>query len=173
MGAPPLRYPDRVDWHCEENDGAMVLEASHDGYHRRYELVHYRRLQLSADGLRLDGCDRLDGQRTKVRLRADLPFAIHFHLSPSASCALGSGANEAIITLADGQRWRFTAQGGVLFVEESAYFAESAGPRSAQQIVLRGGTGGETEVNWVAAYLADEATTKEEMAGQVTAGEET
>ena len=170
MGAPPLRYPDRVDWHCEDGDGAMVLEASHDGYHRRYELVHYRRLQLSADGLRLDGCDRLDGQRTKVRLRADMPFAIHFHLLPSASCALGSGVNEAIVTLADGARWRFTAQGAVLYIEESAYFAESAGPRPAQQIVLRGATGGETEVNWVAEYVANEETTKEETAEQETRG---
>ena len=79
MGAPPLRYPDRVDWRCEEVEGAEVLEASHDGYHRRYELVHYRRLQLSADGLRLEGCDRLDGQGNKMRLRTDMPFAIHFH----------------------------------------------------------------------------------------------
>ena len=168
MGAPPLRYPDRADWRCEEADGAMVLEASHDGYLRRYGLVHYRRLHLSADGLRLEGCDRLDGQGTKVRLRADMPFAIHFHLLPSASCALGPGVNEAITTLADGARWRFTAQGAVLYIEESAYFAESAGPRPAQQIVLRGATAGETEVNWVAAYMPSEETAREETAKDVT-----
>jgi uncharacterized heparinase superfamily protein len=169
MGAPPLRYPDRVDWRCEEADGAQALEASHDGYHRRYELVHYRRLQLSADGLRLEGCDRLDGQGNKVRLRADMPFAIHFHLLPSASCALGRGVNEAIVTLADGQRWRFTAQGAVLSIEESAYFAESAGPRPAQQIVLRGATAGETEVNWVAAYMTEADPAREETAKDETA----
>jgi uncharacterized heparinase superfamily protein len=162
MGAPPLRYPDRVDWRCEEADGGKVLEASHDGYHRRYDLVHYRHLHLSADGLRFEGCDRLDGQGNKVRLRADMPFAIHFHLLPSASCALGRGVNEAIVTLADGQHWRFTAQGAVLSLEESAYFAESAGPRPAQQIVLRGATAGETEVNWVAAYMAEDDPAREE-----------
>ncbi len=158
MGAPPIRYPDRVDWQTHEVEGAAVVEASHDGYHRRYELIHSRRLQLAADGLRLEGRDRIDGLSTKIRLRTDLPFAIHFHLLPGVSCALGAAPNEAIITLADGQRWVFTAQGAAVSIEESAYFAESAGPRGASQIVLRGVTYGETEVNWVAAFMAEEKT---------------
>ena len=52
----------------------------------------------------------------------------------------------------------FTAQGAAVSIEESAYFAESAGPRGASQIVLRGVTYGETEVNWVAAFMAEEKT---------------
>ena len=156
MGAPPIRYPDRVDWRTEESEGAAVLEASHDGYRRRYELIHTRRLQLSADGMRLEGRDRLDGLSTKIRLRTDLPFAIHFHLLPGSSCGLGTAPNEAIITLADGQRWRFSAQGAALVIDESAYFAESAGPRRALQIVLRGVSFGETEVNWVAERMVEE-----------------
>ena len=156
MGAAPIRYPDRVDWRTEEAEGAAVLEASHDGYRRRYELIHSRRLQLSADGAQLAGRDRLDGLSTKVRLRNDLPFAIHFHLLPGTSCGLGAAPNEAIITLADGQRWRFSARGASLAVDESAYFAESAGPRRALQIVLRGVTFGETEVNWLADRMVEE-----------------
>ena len=158
MGAAPIRYPDRVDWQSEEVDGAAVVEATHDGYHRRHELIHSRHLRLSADGLRLEGCDRIDGLKTKVRLRTDLPFAIHFHLIPSARCGLGSALNEAMITLADGQRWRFTAQGATLSIEDGAYFGESAGPRRAQQIVLRGATFGEAEVNWAAARMTEDKT---------------
>jgi uncharacterized heparinase superfamily protein len=111
---------------------------------------------LSADGAQLAGRDRLDGLSTKVRLRNDLPFAIHFHLLPGTSCGLGAAPNEAIITLADGQRWRFSARGASLAVDESAYFAESAGPRRALQIVLRGVTFGETEVNWLADRIVEE-----------------
>lgn len=153
-GVPPIRYPDRVDWRLEEGDDA-VLEASHDGYHRRHELIHSRRLQLSADGLRLEGRDRLEGMGGQVRLRADIPFAIHFHLAPGARCGRGDEHTEAIITLADGQRWLFSADGAALSIEESAYFAENAGPRPTWQIVLRGVTYGETEVNWVAARLPE------------------
>src|SRR5665647_500668 len=156
MGAPPIRYPERVEWRVEAADGALVLDANHDGYIRRFELIHSRRLQLSADGTRLDGRDRLDGLNSKVRLRTDLPFAIHFHLLPRVSCGLGATPTEAVITLADGQRWRFSAQGASLAIEESAYFAESAGPRRALQIVLRGVTFGETEVSWVAERMAED-----------------
>lgn len=156
MGAPPIRYPERVEWRVEEADGALVLDANHDGYIRRFELIHSRLLQLSADGARLDGRDRLDGLNSKVRLRTDLPFAIHFHLLPRVSCGQGAAPTEAVITLADGQRWRFSAQGAALAIEESAYFAESAGPRRALQIVLRGVTFGETEVSWVAERMAED-----------------
>lgn len=152
-GTPPLRYPERVEWRVEQGE-EVALEASHDGYHRRHELIHSRRLQLSADGQRLEGRDRLDGLNGKVRLRADLPFAIHFHLSPAAQCGLGD-QNAAVITLPGGERWRFTTDGAALTIEDGAYFAESAGPRRAQQIVLRGITYGETEVNWVAERLPE------------------
>ena len=87
MGAAPIRYPDRVDWQSEGVDGDAVLQATHDGYHRRHELIHSRRLRLSADGLRLEGCDRIDGLKTKVRLRTDLPYAIHFHLLRARAAA--------------------------------------------------------------------------------------
>ncbi len=157
MGFPPLRYPDRVEHQQKEGEDALVMEASHDGYFRRYELIHTRRLELSNDGNRLSGTDRLDGRSAKVRLRADLPYAIHFHLAPGAKCGLGNH-NEALVTLPSGQQWRLTAQGVDLYVEESAYFAESAGPRRTAQIVLRGATFGEAEVTWqVERVGADEA----------------
>lgn len=152
-GVPPLRYPDRVEWKVENGEDA-VLEASHDGYYRRHELIHSRTLRLSSDGSRLEGRDRLDGLGGKVRLRADLPYAIHFHLAPAAQCGLG-GHNEAIITLPSGERWRFTTEDAMLSVEDSAYFAGSAGPSPALQIVLRGVTYGETEVNWAAERLPE------------------
>jgi len=158
IGTPPIRYPDRVDWHVEEVDGGVLLEASHDGYRRRFELVHSRRLYLSADGSRLEGRDRLDGLNQKVRLRKDLPFAIHFHLYPGVECRIGEWPNQAEVALADGQRWRFTVEGAALSVEESAYFAESTGPRRALQIALRAATFGEHEVSWVVERCGEEGT---------------
>jgi len=154
LGVPPIRYPDSVEWKVEDI-GDAVLDARHDGYYRRHELVHSRRLQLSSGGLRLTGCDRLDGMHGKVRLRADLPFAIHFHLIPAARCGIGASHQEAMITLPSGERWAFRADGAALSVEDSTYFAESAGPRPALQIVLRGVTYGETEVNWVAERMPE------------------
>jgi uncharacterized heparinase superfamily protein len=156
IGAPPIRHPDTVEAHLGESDDGIVLEASHDGYLRRFDLIHSRRLALSADGNRLAGCDRLDGLRQKVHLRADLPFAIHFHLHPDVTCWLESG--NVALKLPDGERWRFTADGGVLSIEESTFFANSTGPRDSMQIVLRGVTYGESEVNWLVERALEEQT---------------
>ncbi len=149
IGAPPIRHPDNVDWHLDEREEGTTLEASHDGYLRRFELEHSRRMFLWSDGSRLVGCDRLDGDRQKVRLRADLPFAIHFHLHPDVACWLEETSNTVALKLPDGERWRFTAEGAAVSIEESTYFANSTGPRSAMQIVLRAATYGESEVHWV------------------------
>lgn len=147
-GSPSLRQPDNVDWHLEDVGGGVALEASHDGYQRRFGVMHSRRLQLAEDGARLDGCDRIHGGKRNVRFKADLPFAIHFHLHPEVSCRMGAEPNEAELSLPGGERWRISVQGAALTVEESTFFANSAGTRPAMQIVLRGATFGNSEINW-------------------------
>jgi uncharacterized heparinase superfamily protein len=148
LGAQPIRHPDVVDWHSEHAGDGAVLEAGHDGYYRRFGLIHSRRLFLAADGNRLEGRDRLDGLRQKIRLREDLPFSIHFHLHPDASCDMGLVPNTADVRLADGQIWRLEVAGAELAIEESTFFANSTGPRGSMQIVLRAATFGESDVSW-------------------------
>jgi len=154
----PIRHPDRVDWHVDATEEGLILEAEHDGYLRRFGLLHNRRLILSGDGACLAGRDRLDSPRHNMRLRTDLPFAVHFHLHPDTSVELAMGPDTAVIELPSGERWRFSAQGAALTIEEGAYFANSAGPCPALQIVLRAATFGQSEVSWV----AERITTHEE-----------
>ncbi len=159
IGAPPIRHPDQVDWQMEEvEEEGVVLEASHDGYVRRFGLIHSRRLVLAADGTSIEGRDRLEG-RQPVRLKAELPFAIHFHFHPDVGCQKGPEPGEAEIKLPGGERWGFKAFGAALAIEDSTYFANSTGPRRALQIVLRGATFGESEVLWVAVRLSAEQKT--------------
>jgi hypothetical protein len=75
IGGAPIRHPDHVEWHVDDIGSGVTLQASHDGYHRRFGLIHTRRLFLSADGSRLKAAIA-DGLRQKVR--RGLPFAIHF-----------------------------------------------------------------------------------------------
>lgn len=154
----PIRHPDNVDWHVDQTDDGLVLEGEHDGYLRRFGLLHSRQLVLSADGQRLSGRDRIDSPRHNVRLRVDLPFAIHFHLHPEVSVRGGTQPNSAVIELPGGESWKFSAQGAGLTIEDGAYFANSAGPCPALQIVLRAATFGESEVTW----SAERITTQEE-----------
>lgn len=148
LGSAPLRLPARVHRHAGESVGGMTIEATHDGYLEQYRLLHIRRLTLNRDGHRLAGIDRLAPPRGVLRMRRDLPFAIHFHVPSDAACRYGSSPDTAEIQVAVGSVWRFTASGARLSVEESTDFAHVSGPRRSMQIVLRGACPGETTVAW-------------------------
>ena len=104
MGAPPIRYPDRVDWQLDEVDG----RARARGQPRRISpalssLIHSRRLAAV--------CRRPAARRARPPRRpghtrcACAPICRSPSISicfRSASCALGPGSNEAIVALADG-----------------------------------------------------------------------
>ena len=154
VGGMPIRGPDLVVAKLSDEGGTAVLAGSHDGYVQRFGLMHFRRIELSQDGTNLNGLDRLEPPRGKLRLKADLPFAIHFHLHPDCRCDRLTDRNACRIQLRDGQSWVFAADGADLTIEDGLYFVDSAGPRPSLQIVLRGATFGETEVRWSAVSTA-------------------
>jgi len=150
VGAPPIRFPEHVGARIKNApDGGISLTARHDGYRRRFGLIHRRKLFLDPSGCRLSGTDSLGPMRGKLRLADDVPFAIHFHLHPDVGCSVAPRGARAEIVLLNGERWGFTAEGAQLAVEDSFHCADLSGPRRALQIVLRGACCGESEVKWV------------------------
>jgi uncharacterized heparinase superfamily protein len=153
LGAAPICAPDEVIATLTETpDGGLVLEASHDGYVERSNILHHRRLAITLSGDRVNGTDRLGAPSGQLRLATDVPFAIHFHLAPAVTVRGGEVAGTVDILLDDGgptdSLWRFAAVGAELSIEESTHLALAGGPARTEQIVLRGATFGETEVQW-------------------------
>jgi uncharacterized heparinase superfamily protein len=145
----PIRGPDTVTSEFVDGPSQAELSASHDGYMKRFGLIHSRRLALSPKGDRLEGVDILEPPKGTLRLKQDLPYAIHFHLHPDCRCR-SAGHRRCRITLPDGETWLFAADDTAqMSIEESLFFVDSAGPRPSLQIVLRGTTFGETSVHWL------------------------
>ena len=69
------RRPIRVTSSRQETEGSVWLEASHDGYRRRFGVTHQRRLFLGESGMDVRGEDALDG-------RSGRRFHLRFHLHP-------------------------------------------------------------------------------------------
>ncbi|MES9396727.1 heparinase II/III family protein, partial [Cutibacterium acnes] len=63
----------------QESEGLSRVEASHDGYARRFGFLHRRQLILASDGRELRGEDMLL-PATKRRKLAATGFAVRFHL---------------------------------------------------------------------------------------------
>ena len=147
-GAAPIRQQGEVRYTVATTTEGSTIQARHDGYLRKFGMRHSRRLHLSADGSRLTGEDRLGAPAGTKRHERDLPFAIHFHVRPEATCRRGEAPNSALVETADGETWRFVADGASLVLEQSYDYAHYSGPRLSQQIVLRGTSPGETSVTW-------------------------
>ena len=128
--------PSRVEVQRTDDALGTSLETSHDGYRRRFGLLHRRRIFLRRDGGMLAGDDRLESLDEGTQARK-LEYVVRFHLHPSTVAMAGEGLERIDLRLADGQVWSFWADRAPISLEESIYFAGPDGPRPSRQIVLR------------------------------------
>lgn len=126
----------------KEADGALWLEASHDGYETLLGIEHHRRLYLSADGGDLRGEDSLTGAGTHK-------FVVRFHLHPTVQASLVHGGQSVLLKLPGGIGFRLRAAGGALSLQESVYLGRKGEIRRTEQVVISGATqNGEAQIKW-------------------------
>lgn len=138
--------PRRVTMERAESAQGMWVDASHDGYARRFGLIHARRLALASDGAVVAGEDRLRAT-TARRGAQEADFTIRFHLHPNVEAQM-EGGEAVTLRLANGRVWRFTALDQAVTLEESVFFAAANGARPTLQIVVAARSFGEARVPW-------------------------
>jgi len=117
-------------------DGMLMVEGSHDGYVRRFGLVHHRQLRLAADGKSLQGIDSLSAKAKPGK--KPVPFMLRFHLAPAVEVTSTADGRGAILRVRGRTAWQFKVRGGRLDVEESLWIDGSAEPRVTQQLAVAG-----------------------------------
>lgn len=132
----------------EDGDEGFTLKASHDGYVARFGVSHARRIQLSPDGLLVQGEDTLTAPKgLKGEAQASGGgYAVHFHLHPDVVVKLAEDERSVTFTLPNRESWTLTANTPTIAIEESVFLADERGPRGSQQIVLQGGLEEEREM---------------------------
>jgi uncharacterized heparinase superfamily protein len=119
----------------QEVENGSRIEASHDGYVRRFGLTHRRQLALSVDGRQLSGEDM---QLPAGRKKGTAAFAVRFHLAPTIEVTLTADNQGALLRIEGGPLWQFRCKGGDLQVEESLWVDPTGRPRATQQLVVTG-----------------------------------
>ena len=135
------RGPAEVSARRRQADGDTWLETSHDGYRRRFGLVHKRRLYLAASGQDLRGEDRLVGAGGRA-------FAVRFHLHPLVRASLNQARTQVLLKPPTGRGWRLQAAGGSLDLEDSVYFGAGVRQRTSQIVVSGALSGDGALVKW-------------------------
>ena len=132
----------------QESEVASRIEASHDGYVRRYGFLHRRSIAISGDGRDVRGEDMLLPVARKRRA-GDTHFVIRFHLAPSVEAAPTADGQAAVLRLPGNLLWQLRCRGGKLTVEESLWIDGDGRPHPTSQIVVTGETPpGGTNVSW-------------------------
>ncbi|WP_261300301.1 heparinase II/III family protein [Sphingomonas alpina] len=132
----------------QESDAGSRIEASHDGYARRFGFVHRRQLVLGSDGRDLRGEDMLlpVGRRRKIATTA---FAIRFHLGQGVQVSPTADGMAALLRLPGGALWQFRCRGGALAIEDSLWIDAEGRPQSTYQLVITGESpAGGCSVSW-------------------------
>lgn len=139
--------PSRVESDREPVQDGIVLTASHDGYLRRFGIVHRRALMLSHDGSRVDGEDLIEIEGAQGKL-GDGDYAIRFHLHPSIKASRLSDARGVMLVLPNRDVWTFEALDDKVDLEDSVFLAGPDGPRRTAQIVIRQTVRAAPSVRW-------------------------
>jgi uncharacterized heparinase superfamily protein len=148
-GTPMLEGPSDVRVDREVLPDAVVLRASHDGYARRFGIVHERIVTLSKDGKRLDGEDVFFAAEGVAQpSRAHDEFAVRFHLHPSIKANRLTDGHGVMLVTANKEVWTFSAYEDRVEIEESVYLAGTDGPRRTVQIAIYGRARDVQRVHW-------------------------
>ncbi len=137
-----------VELSRQESDDSSRLDASHDGYARRFGFLHRRQLVLSSDGRDLRGEDMLLPTGKKRKL-AETPFAVRFHLGVGVEASPTADGQAALLRLPGGVIWQFRCRGGALAIEDSLWIDGDGRPQPTQQLVVAGeAPAGGANVSW-------------------------
>ena len=149
------RGVNEVELFRRDVENATRLEASHDGYVRRFGLVHKRLLLMRSDGLELRGEDMLiPDDRKRRRKKKDVEYALRFHLGPDIESDLISEGKGVLLRLKDGNLWQFRSTSGVIALEDSVWVDGMGIPHGVMQMVITdtvGSGGGAT--GWLLKHM--------------------
>jgi uncharacterized heparinase superfamily protein len=133
LGPVIVTGPETVTSERGERDHTQMLDASHDGYRRRFGLVHERRWRLPAEGQRLEGEDVFHVEQGRDPPR---DMIVRFHLAPGIKASRAQGGRVVMLILPNREAWQFEVSPGEAWLEDSVFFSSTDGARRTEQIVL-------------------------------------
>jgi len=144
-----------VEVECRASSEGQWLEASHDGYARRFGLITRRRLWLSPDGLDLRGEDAVEPAPVgALKRRAPRTIDIRFHLAPDIDATPTVDGSGALLKLPatksqPDKLWQMKARGGRLAIVPSLWIDPQGTMHKTSQLVISATTDkGTASIGW-------------------------
>ena len=122
-----------------------ILEGSHDGYFKRYGVIHNRKIEISNKDFVINGLDRL----LKNKNHKSVIFEIRFHMYPGTKVTKTIDGNTILIDMKNAG-WKFTCENQKINFETGLFFGKKNNYSENQNIYIYGKTSMNDEsINWI------------------------
>ena len=115
--------------------------ASHDGYNKRYGVIHEREIEFFPENYKFIGQDKL----LKKKNFKSSNFEIRFHLEPNVKIMKTQDGKSILIDI-ENEGWKFTAQGYTIDIETGLYFGKKNSFTENQNLFISGITQMEDQI---------------------------
>ena len=118
--------------------------AAHDGYLKKYNIIHERELEFYPEQTKLVGCDKILSKNNTKNLK----FEIRFHLEPNVK-VMKTQDNKSILIDLDGEGWKFNSNNNDIDIDNGLYFGKKNSFTDNQNIFISGMTNSENQtIKW-------------------------
>ena len=117
------------------------ISASHDGYNKRYGIIHERQIEFFPENNKFVGQDKL----LKKKNFKSSTFEIRFHLEPNVKIMKTQDRKSILIDI-ENEGWKFTAQGYTIDIETGLYFGKKNSFTENQNLFISGITQMEDQI---------------------------
>ncbi len=125
-------------------DGYWSFEASHNGYNKKFGILHHRKIEFFHNISKLIGLDTIERKKSLKETN----FEIRFHLDPAAKVMKTQDGKSIYIGLKN-EGWKFTSLNNKITFEAGLYFGKKNNFIENQNILISGEVKNEqTIVKW-------------------------
>ena len=109
------------------------INASHDGYYKKYNTTHEREIEFYPEQFRFIGTDKIFSKKSNFNIK----FDIRFHLEPDVKL-MKTQDNKAILIELDDEGWKFTCTNFDINIDNGLYFGNKNSYTQNQNIFISG-----------------------------------
>ena len=117
------------------------IMSEHDGYSKKYGIIHNRQIEFFADQNKFLGTDKLIKKRNFKKSN----FEIRFHLMPNIK-VMKTQNNESIFIELENEGWKFTCDNHIIDIESGLFLGEKNSYKENQNIFISGMTHKENQI---------------------------
>jgi len=114
-------------------DNYWKISASHDGYYKKFNIIHEREIEFYPEQEKFIGFDKI----LKKDVTKNIKFDIRFHLDPDTK-VMKTQNNKSILIELEDEGWRFSCDNFDINIDNGLYFGNKNSYRENQNIFVSG-----------------------------------